>query len=101
MSCTRSNCQGLTFCVSRSFAHEIKDCDLLCEQVANFAESAAAKLREQDSLALEMAAFAFTNRFKEEAPQTFGSHLAVFPDGSGKKVASSLKMAVFADGGGK
>ena len=71
-----------TICVSRSFAHEIKDCDLLCEQVANFAESAAAKLREQDSLALEMAAFAFTNRFKEEAPQTFGSHLAVFPDGT-------------------
>ncbi|MBO4455342.1 MAG: Y-family DNA polymerase [Bacteroidales bacterium] len=71
-----------TICVSRSFAHEISDCSLLCEQVANFAESAAAKLREQGSLALEMAAFAFTNRFKEAAPQTFGSHLVVFPDGT-------------------
>ena len=29
-----------------------------------------------------MAAFAFTNRFKEAAPQTFGSHLVVFPDGT-------------------
>ena len=71
-----------SICVSRSFAHEINDCETLCEQVANFAESAAAKLREQGSLALEMAAFAFTNRFKEAAPQTFGSHLVVFPDGT-------------------
>ncbi len=71
-----------SICVSRSFAHEITDCGLLCEQVANFAESAAAKLRGQHSLALEMAAFAFTNRFKENAPQTFGSQLSVFPDGT-------------------
>ena len=71
-----------TICVSRSFAHEINDCEMLCEQVANFAENAAGKLREQGSLALEMAAFAFTNRFKEAAPQTFGSHLVVFPDGT-------------------
>lgn len=71
-----------SICVSRSFAHEITECGLLCEQVANFAESAAAKLRGQHSLALEMAAFAFTNRFKENAPQTFGSQLSVFPDGT-------------------
>ena len=71
-----------TICVSRSFAKEITDCQLLCEQVANFAEGAAAKLRGQHSLALEMAAFAFTNRFKENAPQTFGSQLSLFPDGT-------------------
>ena len=71
-----------SICVSRSFAHEITDCGQLCEQVANFAESAACKLRSQHSLALEMAAFAFTNRFKESAPQTFGSHLVLFPDGT-------------------
>ena len=69
-----------TICVSRSFAKEISDCELLCEQVANFAESAVRKLREQHSLALEMAAFAFTNRFKESAPQTFGSRVSVFQD---------------------
>ena len=71
-----------SICVSRSFAHEITDCAQLCEQVANFAESAAGKLRGQHSLALEMAAFAFTNRFKENSPQTFGSHVMVFPDGT-------------------
>ena len=71
-----------SICVSRSFAHEITDCGLLCEQVANFAADAARKLRAQGSLALELAAFAFTNRFKQDAPQTFGSHLAVFPDGT-------------------
>ena len=71
-----------SICVSRSFAKEISDCGMLCEQVANFAESAACKLRAQHSLALEMAAFAFTNRFKENSPQTFGSHLSLFPDGT-------------------
>ena len=71
-----------SICVSRSFAHEITDVDMLCEQVANFAADAARKVRAQGSLALELAAFAFTNRFKEDLPQTFGSHLAVFPDGT-------------------
>ena len=71
-----------SICVSRSFAHEITDVDTLCEQVANFAADAARKLRAQGSLALELAAFAFTNRFKEDLPQTFGSHIAVFPDGT-------------------
>ena len=71
-----------SICVSRSFAHEITDCELLCEQVANFAADAARTLRSQGSLALELAAFAFTNRFKDSAPQTFGSHVAVFPDGT-------------------
>ena len=71
-----------SICVSRSFAKEISDCELLCEQVANFAESATCKLRAQHSLAIEMAAFAFTNRFKDNAPQTFGSQLTVFPDGT-------------------
>ena len=71
-----------SICVSRSFAHDITDCSLLCEQVANFASDVARHLRAQKSLALEMATFAFTNRFKEGAPQTYGSHLAVFPDGT-------------------
>ena len=69
-----------SICVSRSFAKEITDPELLSEQVANFAESAVQKLRYQQSMALEMAVFAFTNRFKENSPQTFGSRLVVFPD---------------------
>lgn len=58
-----------SICVSRSFAHEISDRQSLCEQVANFAESAVSKLRAQGSLATEITVFAMTNRFKEDAPQ--------------------------------
>ena len=69
-----------SICVSRSFAKELTDLSLLSEQVANFAGSAVGKLRSQGSLVLEMVVFAYTNRFKTEAPQAFSSHLAVLPD---------------------
>ena len=71
-----------SICYSRSFATEIKTLPELREQVANFAEGAVSKLRSQQSLCLEMAVFAYTNRFKTDAPQTFGSHLVTFPDGT-------------------
>ena len=71
-----------TICVSRSFSKEITDRGELCEQVANFAESAVTKLRGQRSVALELVVFAVTNRFKEGAPQTCGSKLVVIPDGT-------------------
>ena len=69
-----------TICVSRSFAKEIRDLPTLSEQVANFAEAAVGKLRQQDSLALEMTVFALTNRFKTSEPQAFSSHLVAFPE---------------------
>jgi DNA polymerase V len=71
-----------SICVSRSFAHEITSVNELCSQVANFALSAVQKLRAQRSLCLEMAVFAFTNRFKDDAPQTHGSFIVTFPDGT-------------------
>ena len=71
-----------SICVSRSFAKEIRDVGELCSQVATFAESAVTKLRRQGSLALEMVAFAVTNRFHEDDPQAFSSQLVVFPDGT-------------------
>jgi DNA polymerase V len=71
-----------SICVSRSFAQEIQDVGELCGQVATFAESAVTKLRRQGSLALEMVAFAMTNRFHEDDPQTLASQLVVFPDGT-------------------
>ena len=71
-----------TICVSRSFSKEISTLQELSEQVANFAESAVTKLRGQDSIALEMVVFAMTNRFKENAPQTFSSCHVVIPDGT-------------------
>lgn len=62
-----------SICVSRSFAHEITSPAHLVEQVAGFAAAAAEKLRSQNSLATEMVVFAFTNRFREDAPQSYGS----------------------------
>ena len=60
-----------TICVSRSFSKEITTLQELGEQVANFAESAVTKLRGQGSVALEIVVFAMTNRFKQDAPQTY------------------------------
>ena len=67
-----------SICVSRSFSHEIEDVDELCEQIANFASAMAEKLRKQNSVASEMNVFAYTNRFKENAPQTYGTQLIHF-----------------------
>ena len=69
-----------SICVSRSFEHEIEAPHILAEQVANFAEGAVGKLRKQGSLALEMAVFAMTNRFKENEPQTSGCFYVTFPE---------------------
>ena len=68
-----------SICVSRSFAKEIFDLDVLCEQIANFASSMAEKLRKQRSVAGEMTVFAYTNRFKEDMPQTYVTQLVGFP----------------------
>ena len=67
-----------SICVSRSFASELSGRDELCEQIANFASSMAEKLRQQRSVACEMNVFAYTNRFKENAPQTYGTKLVHF-----------------------
>ena len=67
-----------SICVSRSFAKEITDSDQLCEQIANFASTMAEKLRKERSVVLEMAVFAFTNRFKDTVPQTYGNALVHF-----------------------
>lgn len=68
-----------SICVSRSFSSEIYDMKELQEQIANFASSMAEKLRKQDSVTGEMAVFAYTNRFKENLPQTHSSTLVTFP----------------------
>ena len=67
-----------SICVSRSFAKEISDVDVLAEQIANFASSMAEKLREQRSVVTEMAVFAYTNRFKDKEPQIYGNLLVHF-----------------------
>ena len=67
-----------SICVSRSFAKEITDMQELSEQIANFASSVAEKLRHQRSVTTELAVFAYTNRFKEDQPQSYGSTLIHF-----------------------
>ncbi len=67
-----------SICVSRSFSKEITNVEDLCEQIANFASSMAEKLRQQRSVACEMAVFAYTNRFKDNEPQTYGNSLVHF-----------------------
>ena len=67
-----------SICVSRSFAKEITDVEELCEQMANFASSMAEKLRQQKSVLEEMHVFAYTNRFKDNEPQTYGNSLVHF-----------------------
>ena len=67
-----------SICVSRSFAKEITDVEELAEQIANFASSMAEKLRQQGSVVSEMTVFAYTNRFKENEPQTHGHSLVHF-----------------------
>lgn len=67
-----------SICVSRSFSEEIIRMDDLCEQIANFASLMAEKLRSQGSVTSDMNVFAYTNRFKENAPQIFGSEIVHF-----------------------
>lgn len=68
-----------SICVSRSFAKEMFDVEELSEQIANFASSLAEKLRQQKSVVSEMMVFAYTNRFKDDQPQTYGNSLVYFP----------------------
>ena len=67
-----------SICVSRSFSSEIYDVKVLQEQVANFASTMAEKLRKQSSATSEIVVFAYTNRFKESAPQTYANALVSF-----------------------
>ena len=84
-----------SICVSRSFAKEIADMEELSEQIANFASSMAEKLRQQRSVVSEMAVFAYTNRFKDNEPQTYGNSLVHFeqPTNDQRTIVSSAVSA--------
>lgn len=86
-----------SICVSRSFAKEITDADELSEQIANFASSMAEKLRRQSSLVSEMTVFAYTNRFKNDQPQTYGNSLIHFeqPVNDQRTIVSSAVAASY------
>lgn len=85
-----------SICVSRSFSSEIYDLKELQEQIANFASSVAEKLRKQHSVTRELAVFAYTNRFKENLPQTHASSLTSFETPTAEQrtiVASAVHAA--------
>lgn len=67
-----------SICVSRSFSSEIYALSELQEQIANFASSLAEKLRKQNTAASEITVFAYTNRFKDNAPQMNSNTLVSF-----------------------
>ena len=67
-----------SICVSRSFSSEIYEVKELQEQIANFASAMASKLRKQQSVTSEMVVFAYTNRFREDVPQTHANTLVPF-----------------------
>ena len=83
-----------SICVSRSFSTEIADAEELCEQIANFASSLAEKLRKQKSVVSEMVVFAYTNRFKDKSPQTYGnSHVHFEPPTCDQRTIVSKAVA--------
>ena len=86
-----------SICVSRSFAKEITDPEELCEQIANFASTVAEKLRQERSVVLEMTVFAFTNRFKDKEPQTYGNSLVHFeqPTSNQRTIVSNAVSAAY------
>ena len=84
-----------SICVSRSFSSEIYELEALQEQIANFAATLAEKLRKQGSVTSEIAVFAYTNRFKENLPQTHSSSLVSFasPTAEQRTIVTSAVQA--------
>lgn len=68
-----------TICTSRSFGQMIGDFETLMEAIANFAASCARKLRAQHSCAGALQVFIYTNRFREDLPQTYQSQVVTLP----------------------
>ena len=84
-----------SICVSRSFSTEIYDLKELQEQIANFASDMAEKLRKQHSVTSEVTVFAYTNRFKEDLPQTHSSALITYttPTAEQRTIVASAVQA--------
>ena len=84
-----------SICVSRSFSTEIYDLKELQEQIANFASDMAEKLRKQHSVTSEVTVFAYTNRFKEDLPQTHSSSLVTYttPTAEQRTIVASAVQA--------
>ena len=62
-----------SICTSRSFAEMLESEEDLSMKVADFAARCARKLREEDTAALEVTTFLYTNRFRTDLEQYFPS----------------------------
>jgi len=79
-------------CTSRSFGKPVTELGILEEAVATFAARCGEKLRKQDSATMLMYVFVFTNRFREDQPQYYGSRTVQLPVGSN----SSMELITYA-----
>lgn len=82
-----SNKQTIT--VSRSFAGELTDYHSLNEALTTFVTMAAEKLRDQNSVASQMAVGIVTNTHREDQPQHYENHIIHFDTAT----SSTLEMA--------
>lgn len=91
--------------VSRSFATEAYSIEQLHESIAGFVAKAAAKLRNQNSVAGQIQVFIATNRHHENQPQHNEGRISIFPTPTDSTLelaatASKLLKEIFRDGYG-
>lgn len=85
-------------CTSRSFGQAITALGPLSEAVATFAARCAEKLRKQGSATMMLNVFVYTNRFREDQPQYYGTKSVPLPVGSNSSMeliacsAKALKL---------
>lgn len=83
-----------SICTSRSFADMIDDEKELTLRVSDFAAVCAGKLRKENSVAQDVTAFLYTNRFREDLSQYFPSatiRLPVAASSTQEIVTAALK----------
>ena len=83
-----------SICTSRSFADMISDKSELESRVSDFAAMCAKKLREEGSVAYDVTAFLYTNRFRADLQQYFPSmsiRLSVAANSAQEIVGTALK----------
>lgn len=83
-------------CTSRSFGETVSDFHSLRESVANFASLGAQKLRKQQSLALGIIVFAYTNRHRTDLAQYFPSYYIrlSFPTADTSEIVKHAQLAL-------
>ena len=79
-------------CTSRSFGQPVTELSVLQEAIATFAARCAEKLRKQDAATRFLYVFLFTNRFRTDQKQYYGSKAVPLPVGTN----SSMELISYA-----